>query len=348
MINYTKKKKSTKTSHIKQNTKTYNNHKNTATPTTQYLNFAITTTTILALLTLLTPLTYADASLGSTFSAKDILLSPGQQKIIDVTFFNTGSTDIDLLIEQITPIEKTSGISDIKPHIMQKNNNILVINPALTLKSIPATKTPKKDPKTTWIILGKKGDLYIPAKKVYFLIKVPNKQTYAKNKYTLIFRASTQNTDTIKDSAAASIGQLREFPITVTIQNIVPNPKYADKTSPWEPPKKTYTPLAKTTHNLPEPTNNQQQPATNDNYINNNYTPKDNTINNPTTGTKNISSTQDTNTTISNTETQKTGIKDRITGLVTGNAPLPKSAYNILTIIIMLIGAFTLYHIARH
>ncbi len=321
-------------------------NKNTATPTTQSLLFAITAMT---LLTLLTPLTHADASLGSTFSAKDILLSPGQQKIIEVTFFNTGSTNIDLYIEQITHIEKTSGISDIKVYIMQKNINILVVNPALTLESLPATKTPKKDPGTTWIVLGKKGDLYIPAKKVYFLIEVPDKQTYANDRYSLTFRARTQNTNTIEDSAAASIGQLREFPVTVTIQNIVPNPKYADQNSPWKPPKKTYKPITKTTTTLPEPANNQQQPDTNDNYINNNYTPKDDTTkNNPYTNTKNISSTQDTNTTISNTETQDTGIKDRITGLVTGNTPLPKSAYNILTIIIILIGIFTLYRIARH
>ncbi len=324
--------------------------KNTATSTIPFILPAIITfITILTLLTLITPLTHADTSLGSTTTIKDILLSPGQQKIMEVTFFNTGSTDIDLVIEQITPIEKTSQVSDVKAYIMQKNRNILVANPALTLKSIPATKTPKKDQDTTWVVLGEKGDLYIPAKKVSFLIKVPDKQTYANNKYTLIFRASTQNTGTIKDSTTASIGQIREFPVTVTIQKIIPNPKYADKTSPQAPAKKTYTPLTKTTTSLPEPANNQEQPDTNDNYINNNYIPKDDTTKSvPATGTKNIGSTQDTNTTISNTETQEAGTKDHITGLATGNTSPQKNPYNILTIIIILIGTFTLYRIARH
>lgn len=324
--------------------------KNTATSTIPSILPAITTfITILTLLTLLTSLTHAYDSLGSTSTAKDISLSPGQQKIIEVTFFNTGSTDIDLSIEQITPIKKTSDVRDIKTFIMQKKNDKLTPDSTLTLKSIPATKTPKKDQDTTWVVLGEKGDLYIPAKKVSFLIKVPNKQTYANNKYTLIFRASTQNTGTIKDSTTASIGQIREFPVTVTIQKIIPNPKYADKTSPQAPAKKTYTPLTKSTTSLPEPANNQEQPDTNDNYINNNYIPKDDTtINNPAAGTKNIGSTQDTNTTISNTETQNTGTKDQITGLVTGNTSPPKTPYNILTIIIMLIGIFALYRIARH
>ncbi len=324
--------------------------KNTATSTIPSILPAITTfITILTLLTLLTSLTHAYDSLGSTSTAKDISLSPGQQKIIEVTFFNTGSTDIDLSIEQITPIKKTSDVRDIKTFIMQKKNDKLTPDSTLTLKSIPATKTPKKDQDTTWVVLGEKGDLYVPAKKVYFLIKVPDKQTYANNKYTLIFRASTQNTGTIKDSTTASIGQIREFPVTVTIQKIIPNPKYADKTSPQAPAKKTYTPLTKSTTSLPEPANNQEQPDTNDNYINNNYIPKDDTtINNPAAGTKNIGSTQDTNTTISNTETQNTGTKDQITGLVTGNTSPPKTPYNILTIIIMLIGIFALYRIARH
>jgi len=324
--------------------------KNTATPTTQSLHFAITATTILALLTLLTPLTHADASLGSTFSTDNIKLSPGQQKIIEITFFNTGSTDINLLIEQITPIKKTSQVSDIKAYIMQEKNNRLTPDSTLTLESIPATKTPKKDTDTTWVVLGEKGDLYVPAKKVYLLIKVPNKQTYANDIYSLTFRASTQITGTTKDSTTASIGQIREFPLTVTIQNIVSNPKYADETSPPAPAKKTYTSLTKTTtSNLPEPANNQKQQDTNDNYINNNYIPKDDTTkNNPSTGTKNINSTQVTNTTILNTETQDTNLKDHITGLATANTSPAKTPYDILTIIIILIGAFIIYRIARH
>lgn len=324
-------------------------HKNTATPTTLSLHFAITAMTILTLLTLLTTLTHADASLGSTFTAKDILLSPGQQEIIEVTFFNTGSTDIDLLIEQTTPIKKTSGISDIKTYIMQTNSSELEIDPALRLISTPATNTPNNNPQTNWIVLGEKGNLYVPAKKVFFLIKVPDKHTYANNKYTLIFRASTQNTDKIKDSTTASIGQLREFPVTVTIQNIIANPQSADQNTNEGPPRDTYTPLTKIIRYITGKTDNLPQPDTNNNYINNNYTQEQEiTTIDTAPDTSYPDNIQDTNTTISNTETQEAGTKDQITGLVTENTSPQKTPYNILTIIIIFIGIFALYRIARH
>ncbi|MEA3343868.1 MAG: hypothetical protein U9Q92_06935 [archaeon] len=287
------------------------------------------------------PLAYADTSLGSTFTAKNLRLSPGQQEIIEVTFFNTGSTDIDLYIEQITPIEKTSTISDIKAYIMQKKNSILVIDSSLTLKSVPATKTPKKDPDAPWVVLGEKGDLYVPAKKVYFLIEVPNKKTYAKNKYTLVFRVCTQNINTIHDSTTASIGQVREFPQTVTIQNIVPNPKYADENTGQ--PKKTYTPLRKTTHTLADTTNDLPQSDTNDNYINNQIPQDDTSPDNSAPNAKNPNNTSAGN----NTPAQNTDIKDHITGLVTGNNPSGEGPYNYMTIIIILLGTFVLYRIVK-
>lgn len=290
---------------------------------------------------LFAPLAYADTSLGSTFTTKNLRLSPSQQEIIEVTFFNTGSTDIDLYIEQITPIEKTSTISDIKAYITQKKNSILVIDPSLTLKSVPATKTPSKNSGTTWVVLGKKGDLYVPAKKVYFLIEVPNKKTYAKNKYNLLFRVRTQNINTILDSTTASIGQVREFPVSVTIQNIVPNPTYADKNT--GPSKKTYTPLTKTTPTFADTTNDLRESDTNDNYINNHIPQDDTSPDNSAQNAKNPDNTSAGN----NTPAQNTDIKDHITGLVTGNAPSGEGAYNYMTIIIILIGTFVLYRIVK-
>lgn len=303
---------------------------------------------IIIMILILTPIAYADISLGSTISKSELTLHPGEQEMIDVSFFNTGESDIELYIEQIEPIESSSEGKDLQIYIIQKKESQYIIDPTLKLPGNLATMTPPKDTSTTWIVIGDKGDRYVPAKKIIFFIKAQDKKTYSKNRYDLIFRVKTKRSIPSQDSQTASVGQIREFRIRVEIKGITHNPS---STNTQATQTDIHTPTSQSNNNNPLSQDNLLNPNyNNDNYINKNYEDigTDHTID-PDSNLKNAgntSTTKDTNEE-SNTTQQITEKENHMTGLVTGNTTPASKTYNILTIVILLTGIFTLYYIIK-
>lgn len=166
----------------------------------------------------------AETSLGAASGPSDLKLYPGQQEIVEVSFFNAGETDLFLYIDQTVPMESSSEGSDLQVYVMQKKYGNYLIDPLIQLDGGLATRTPPKASDTTWVAFGDKGNLYVPAKKAYFLVKVRSKSTYALTEYNLIFRVMTEKRTSGSDSAIALVGQIREFPVHVRIMGISPNP----------------------------------------------------------------------------------------------------------------------------
>lgn len=273
------------------------------------------------------PIAHASVSLGSTMTVSNITLAPGENKNIEVSFFNTGDDDINLQIEQVMPIYSSSSGDDLYTYVMQRDIVGLATNPSVFLPGGLETKTPVSDPETTWVV---QGDMYIPAKKVYFSIQVPNKNTYARNVYHLLFRAMTVQASNSSEGALTPIGQIREFPVTVYISGVSPNPDTGGSGN----------------DNDDDTTTDNSFSNLGNNFMNDDYSLTDDpNDNNPDLNTDGLNVLNDGEG--ENTETDDALRDDAgnlITGLATGNA-ISSGAYNIFTILLVLLGAFVLYRI---
>ena len=273
------------------------------------------------------PIAHASVSLGSTMTVSNITLAPGGVKNIEVSFFNDGEDDINLQIEQVMPIYSSSSGFDIYTYVMQRDIMGLATNPYVSLPGGLTTMTPVSDPEKTWVV---QGDGYVPAKKVYFSIQVPNKNTYARNVYYLLFRAMTVQAGNSSEGALTPIGQIREFPVTVYISGVSPNPDNGGSGNDDTDDATTDISFSDLGNNFV----NDELSSTDDR--------NDNNLDLNTDGL-NVLGVEDGENT-ENDDALKDDGGNLITGLATGNA-ISSGAYNLFTIILVLLGAFVLYRI---
>ena len=275
------------------------------------------------------PIAHASVSLGSTMTVSNITLAPGEHKNIEVSFFNTGDGDINLELVQVMPIYSSSSGVDMYTYVMQRDVVGLATNPYVFLPGGLITTTPASDPDKTWVV---QGDTYVPAKKVYFSIQVPNKNTYARNVYHILFRAMTVQASNSSEGALTPIGQIREFPVTVYISGVSPNPDTGNSGN----------------DNTDDTTTDSSFSDLGNNFVNDElHLTDDRNGNNPNLNTDGLNVLGDAGGVSEGTENDDALNDDGgnlITGLATGNA-ISSGAYNIYTILFVLLGAFVLYRI---
>ncbi|MFH1432969.1 MAG: hypothetical protein ABIG84_07180 [archaeon] len=290
-----------------------------------------------------------DQTLGSAISKTSLKLSPGQYGFIDISFFNTGESDIDLSIEQITPIEISSSKEDLQIYVMQKKGDLLVIDPKLELQKSAPQEVPPKNTDTTWIVIGKNGDQYVPAKKVSLYIKVTDKPTYSKDEYDLIFQVKTQTKKNQNNGKTASIGQIREFQIKVKILNIIPkNPPQQNPSSGNSGNSGTTTSQTTSQDTEEKSSDYLYSSDFSGNYINRNYIPAEGSQEEGSPREDMTSPDSRENTSIRINTSETVADQDNsITGLATADAAGERSPYNYLTVIIILVGTFILYRAIR-
>ncbi len=153
------------------------------------------------------------SSIGSTFKNQEITMNPGEVRLFKASMFNLENTSVEVDFKVLTDILYSSYGKDLEIYVIDKNYNI--INNLIMQGQI--TQTPSSE--YEWV-LQPDGKTYIRSYPFYIYIKVPNKPTFAKNRYKVIISAKT-TPEQVHSSLAQSISQERQFVIYVNIHGLL-------------------------------------------------------------------------------------------------------------------------------